>query len=271
MKSGKQIDSIKILNIDILNTDIESLLYTYESGCLFTPNIDHLVLLQRDEQFYHAYKTAEYVILDSQVIYLLSKLWKRSFMGRIAGSDFFPRFCEYHKKNAAVKIFVLGGLDGVAKEVGALLNKRYDRNMVVDSYSPPLGFENSIVELEKIVSRINTSGANTLAVGFGAPKQEKWIFQNRKRLTNITRIMAIGATLDFMAGKQKRAPIWMQKNGLEWFYRLLHEPIRLSKRYLIRDVQFFYYLSKGLFGIYRNPFEKYPEELKSKEEIKEKV
>jgi N-acetylglucosaminyldiphosphoundecaprenol N-acetyl-beta-D-mannosaminyltransferase len=249
-------ESIKVLNVDVLNTDGEELLQEYTQGCLFTPNIDHFVLLQKDNEFYQAYHTAEYVVLDSQVIYLLFKLLGKSFKAKIAGADFFPHFCEHHKYNDTIRVFILGGIDDVAEKVRDRLNVETGRTIVVGAYSPPIDFENNETEHTKIISLINATNANVLAVALGTPKQEKWIYRNRKYLSNVTMFMGIGATLDFMIGKQKRAPRWIQNIGFEWFYRLLHDPKRLMKRYLIRDIQFFYYLIKDVLRLYRNPFEK---------------
>jgi exopolysaccharide biosynthesis WecB/TagA/CpsF family protein len=111
--------------------------------------------------------------------------------------------------------------------------------MVVDSYSPPLGFENDPLECAKIIEIINNSGANVLAVGVGAPKQEKWIIKYRSSLSEIKTFFAIGATIDFEAGSLRRAPAWMSSAGLEWLYRLLSEPGRLWRRYLVEDLGFF--------------------------------
>ena len=95
-----------------------------------------------------------------------------------------------------------------------------------------------------------------LAVGVGAPKQEKWILKYKDLMPNVKIFMAIGATIDFEAGNVKRAPQWMSRYGLEWLYRLLSEPSRLWKRYLVDDLPFFWLILKQRFGWYRNSFEK---------------
>jgi N-acetylglucosaminyldiphosphoundecaprenol N-acetyl-beta-D-mannosaminyltransferase len=244
-----------ILNIHVLNIQQDTLLHQFDRGCLFTPNIDHFVLLQHDKEFYEAYSNAEYVVLDSQVIYLLFKILGRPFKSKIAGADFFPRFCEYHKYHETIKVFVLGGIGDVAEKVRDKLNARAGRPIVVGAYSPPINFDTNENECAAVLSLINSTDANVLAVGLGTPKQEKWIYRNRKLLTRITMFMGVGATLDFITGKQKRAPCWMQNIGFEWLFRLVHDK-RLMKRYLMRDIQFFYYLIKDLLRVYRNPFEK---------------
>jgi UDP-N-acetyl-D-mannosaminuronic acid transferase (WecB/TagA/CpsF family) len=93
-----------------------------------------------------------------------------------------------------------------------------------------------------------------LAVGVGAPKQEIWIARHRHRMPRVTRFLAIGATIDFEAGTVKRAPKWMSRAGIEWLYRLMSEPRRLYRRYLIEGPPFFWLLLKQRLGLYRDPF-----------------
>ena len=134
------------------------------------------------------------------------------------------------------------------------INQRTSSNIVVGGYSPPFGFEKSAEETQKIIEQIRASGANTLAVGVGAPKQEKWIEAHRAGMPEIKRFLAIGATIEFESGNLSRAPKWMTKFGLEWLYRLGQEPKRLTKRYLQEDMPIFILLLKQRFGSYRNPW-----------------
>lgn len=247
-------ERIKILNIDIVNTGFREFLEHFTSGVMYTANVDHLVTLQHDREFYRAYKGAEYVTLDSQVVYLLCKVFGKSFKSKISGSDIFPAFCTHHKTDSDIAIFVLGGLGDVAVQVKNILNERTGREIVVDCCSPTFGFENDDAECRGIVERINKSGATVLAAGLGTPKQEKWIYRYKNDLPFVKIFMGVGATFDFIAGKQKRSPVLLQKIGLEWAYRLLHNPRRLFYRYLIRDVSFIYYFLLDRLGLYKDPF-----------------
>ena len=92
-------------------------------------------------------------------------------------------------------------------------------------------------------------------VGVGAPKQEKWIMAHRHKMPGVRLWMALGATIDFEAGNVSRAPAWMQKICMEWFYRFLKEPRRMFRRYFIDDVRFFGLFARQLAGKYRNPFQ----------------
>ena len=131
------------------------------------------------------------------------------------------------------------------------INAKVGRNMVIGTYSPPFGFENDYQECQKIINIVNRSGANVLAVGVGAPKQEKWICKHRSRLTSVRTFLAIGATIDFEAGNLQRSPAWMSSVGLEWLYRLVREPGRLWKRYLVEDLAFFILILRQKMNLHR--------------------
>lgn len=246
--------SIQLLNIHIQSIKQIELLQQLKKGVLITPNVDHLVKLQKDEEFYNVYQQAEWIICDSKILFLLSKLLKNSLPEAIPGSSFFTAFYEYHKNNPNCKIFLLGAAEGVAVKAMERINKKVGRNIIVGAHSPSYGFEKKQEECEKLIQIVNESKANVLLVGVGAPKQEKWIMKYRNSMPGIDIFMALGATIDFEAGTLKRAPIFWQKIGMEWLYRCLKEPKRLFKRYFIDDMQFFYYFGKQLFGCYKNPF-----------------
>lgn len=245
---------IKMLNINILSITQQELLTKLKRGVLITPNIDHLVKLQKDKEFYEAYKQAEWVICDSKILFFLSKLLKNPLPEAIPGSSFFTAFYEYHKDDPNCKIFLLGAANGIAAKAMVKINQKLGRNIVVGAHSPSYGFEKKIEECEELIRIINDSGANVLLVGVGAPKQEKWIMKYRNRMPKVDIFMGLGATIDFEAGTLKRAPKVWQKMGMEWLYRCLKEPKRLFKRYFIDDMAFFYYFGKQILGCYKNPF-----------------
>lgn len=243
------------LNIKILNITKKDLLSQLKQGVVITPNVDHLVKLQKDKEFYDAYQKAEWVICDSKILYFLSKLLKNPLQEAIPGSSFFTAFYEYHKNDPNCRIFLLGAAEGVAIKAMERINNKIGRDIVVGAHSPSYGFEKKQEECEELVKIVNESGANVLLVGVGAPKQEKWIMKYRNHMPNVNIFMALGATIDFEAGTLKRAPIFWQKVGMEWLYRCLKEPKRLFKRYFIDDMKFFYYFSKQILGCYKNPFQ----------------
>lgn len=247
-------EKIKILNAELQNITSGELLGCMKRGVLITPNVDQLIKLQRDRDFYQLVRKADWVVCDSKILYLFSKLLKHPLKEAIPGSGFFPQFYMYHKEDEHCRIFLLGAMDGVADKAMENINGKVGRKIVVGAYSPSYGFEKKQEENEAICQMINGSDANVVLVGVGCPKQEKWIFAHKDKMPSVDIWMALGATIDFEAGNVKRAPMIFQKLAMEWFYRFLMEPKRLFRRYFVDDIQFFYYFAKQLLGLYKNPF-----------------
>ena len=246
---------IKILNVALDNISQEELLKQLKQGVLVTPNVDQIVKMQYDREYYDIVKSAEWCVCDSKILYLCAKLIGTPLPEAIPGSSFFPAFYEYHKEDENCKIFLLGAMDGVAQKAMERINNKVGRQIVVGAYSPSYGFEKKQDENEQIYRLINESGANVVLVGVGCPKQEKWIDKHKTQMPGVDIWMALGATIDFEAGNIKRAPMIWRKLCMEWFYRFLQEPRRMYKRYFIDDPKFFWYLLKQMFGFYKNSFE----------------
>ena len=251
MKMNK---SVQILNIDILNVEKGLALKQLTKGVVFTPNVDHLVNLQKDLEFYEAYCNAEYKLLDSRVVYFFYYFTKNRIVEKISGVDLFPEYCECHANDSTKTIFLLGGLDEAVHLAAKEINNRVGRKMVVGSISGRKGFETDESACLEIVKAINASGATILAVGIGSPRQEKWINKYRGMLPAVELLFAVGGTFDILSGKKKRAPVIFQFAGLEWLYRLSKEPRRLFSRYIINDSTFVYYYLLECFHMYKNPF-----------------
>lgn len=248
-------NKVKILNVALDNISQDELLRRLDKGVLVTPNVDQIVKMQCDKEYYDIVKRAEWCVCDSKILYLSAKLLGTPLPEAIPGSSFFPAYYEYHKNDENCKIFLLGAMDGVAQKAMERINNKVGRRIVVGAYSPSYGFEKKQDENEQIYRLINESGANVVLVGVGCPKQEKWIDKHKAQMPGVDIWMALGATIDFEAGNIKRAPIIWRKLYMEWFYRFLQEPRRMYKRYFIDDPKFFWYLLKQMFGFYKNPFE----------------
>lgn len=251
-------DRVKILNIEMDNFTLEEMLEHLTAGAVFTPNVNHMALLQHSEAFYRAYQSAEYRVCDGQVIYLLSRLLGTPFKARVSGSELFPRFCKRHCTNEAIRIFLLGGREGSGEAIMQKLNAKAGRSLIVGAYAPPFGFEHDEIEMTAILERVRQSGATVLAVALGAPKQELFIATHRANLPMVHIFFAIGATLDFEAGVLRPIPPWLMATGLGFLSRLASEPRRLWRRYLIEAPPFFWLVLKQRFGVYRNPFANIP-------------
>lgn len=249
-------NKVKFLNISIDNLSLSKLVQnlTENGGFIVTPNVDHIVKLQKDPDFLKAYNIADYVVCDSKILQYTLQLLGKPIQEKISGSDLLPAFYHYNQSNQDIKIFLLGGKKGIAQKAQHNINQKVSRQIVVDCLSPSFGFENNDDECLAIINQINESGANVLVIGVGAPKQEKWIVKYRSQLPAIEIFLPIGATIDFEAGYKPRSPQWMSDIGLEWLYRLISEPKRLWKRYLVDSIPFFICVLQHRFNIYRyNP------------------
>lgn len=202
-----------------------------------TPNVDHIVKLQKDREFLALYNQADLILTDGVPLIWAAKLFNTPIKEKVSGSDLFPELCRHAALNNQT-MFFLGGQKGVAEKAKQKLISRYPNLKVLQTYSPPFGFDKDEAENEKIIDMINKLKPDILCVGVGAPKQEKWIYRNRDKL-NVKVSLGIGASFDFIAGTVERAPVWMQKAGLEWLYRTIKEPRRMFKRYFIDDMLFF--------------------------------
>lgn len=233
---------IKFLNTQIDNLNIEEsldyidkLIKIRKPSYVVTPNVDHIVKLESDYEFKKVYEEADLVLTDGMPLIWISKLKSTPIKEKISGSDLFPKVCELAARKG-YKVFLLGAAEGVSVKAAENLKNKYNELSIVGTYSPSYGFEKKEDEIELIIKMINDAKPDILAVGLGAPKQEKFIYKFKNKL-NVPISLAIGASIDFEANNMKRAPIWMQKSGLEWFYRLIKEPKRMFKRYLIDAIK----------------------------------
>lgn len=215
---------------------IEELIKRKESSYVVTPNAAHIVLLQRDKEFKKIYRRASLVVPDGMSLLWAAKILGRPLREKVSGSDLLLAFCKVAAKKG-YRLFLLGAGPGVAAKAAKILTRKNPGLKIVATYSPPFGFENGEEENKKIVQMTKTTKPDLLFVGLGTPKQEKWIWKHKDEL-HVPVSMGVGAAFDFTAGTVKRAPKWMQKSGLEWFFRLYEEPRRLWKRYLIGNAIF---------------------------------
>ncbi|MBT8849092.1 acetyl-mannosamine transferase [Lactobacillus delbrueckii subsp. bulgaricus] len=235
---------IKFMNTEIDNLTItealdaiEELVAADKNAYVVTPNVDHIIQLERGGEIVEVYKHADLILCDDKPLTWIAKWYGTPIREKISGSDLFPLLCERAAKKG-YKMFFLGAAEGVAAKAAKNLENRYPGLDVCGVYSPPYGFENDGSEMDKITKMIKDAAPQILIVGLGAPKQEKFIYHNRERL-GVPVSLGLGASLDFEAGQIKRAPKWMADHGLEWLYRITQDPKRLAKRYLIDDRKIF--------------------------------
>ena len=203
---------LRLMNTEIDNLTMDETLDAIDSlikedNCSYvvTPNVDHIVQLEKDEELKRVYENASLILTDG-------------------------------KPKKGYTMYLLGAAEGVADKAAKNLIDKYKGLNIVGTYSPPFGFEKDKVELKKIERQIQEVHPDILIVGLGCPKQEKYMYHHCKEL-GVPISFGLGASIDFEAGNIKRAPKWMSEHGLEWLYRITQDPKRLAKRYLVDDMK----------------------------------
>lgn len=202
-----------------------------------TPNVDHIVMLQHHAGLIAAYRDAGMILADGIPVLWSSRLLGHPLPERVAGSDLVPALFAAATVDRPLRVYLLGAAPGVADLAAQNIRRRWSSVEIAGTYSPPLGFDRSAAECESILARVAEAAPDVLIVGLGAPKQELWVHKYRERLAAKV-ALCVGATIDFLAGERRRAPLWMQDAGLEWLYRVASEPRRLAARYA-RDAVIF--------------------------------
>ncbi len=230
---------IGTLWIDVLNfaealREIEILVETRRGGAVYTPNVDHVLKAEFNEAFRRAYEHASLSLADGMPLVWAAGLLGCPLPGRVAGSDLLVPLLEMAARRQW-RVYLLGGAPGVAKAAATLLSD--DLGVCVAGWDDCLiGKDGSDVSGDSI-ARARASKPDLILVALGPPKQELWIRRSADAVRPAV-LLGIGAGLSFLTGKQKRAPRWMARAGLEWAFRLFQEPRRLWRRYLVEGPRF---------------------------------
>ena len=229
--------------ITLLNTQVDNLTMTEaleqidnmivegKPSYVVTPNVNHIVLLEKDEEFKALYDKADLILTDGQPLIWISRWKKNPIVEKVSGSDLFPKVCELAAQKGH-SLYILGAGEGVAEEAAKKMQEQYSGLKIAGVYSPAFGFENQPETVREIMAHIQAAKPDVLAVSLGSPKAEKFIYRYLNEM-QVPVSMSIGAAVDFAAGNVKRAPQWMSRCGLEWLYRVMREPKRLAKRYIV--------------------------------------
>lgn len=202
-------------------------------GVVVTPNVDHVVLLERDATFRAAYERAFLRLCDGMPLVLLSRMMGRPVPERVAGADLFLDLCG-EAAARGLRVFIAGGMPDVLERGLVALRERFP-GLDVTGHSPPLAFEGTVAD--RVLQRaIAAAEPDLVMICLGAPRAEVWAAGQVERHQAV--YLCVGAAIDFAAGARRRAPGWVQTAGLEWLYRLVQEPRRLWRRYLVQDSAF---------------------------------
>lgn len=215
---------------------IAALVEARRGGIVFTPNVDHVVLAGEDPRFRSAYAAADLSVADGMPIVWASHALGRPVPEKISGSDLAPRLLSLAEAKSW-RVYILGGAEDVAAEAALRLKRRHPNLAIVGTASPAIDLRQPRAERRGILDAISLTQPDLVLVCLGAPKQELWIHESASALCPAV-LLGVGAAVDFLAGRKRRAPRWISRAGLEWAYRLAHEPRRLWRRYLVHDPKF---------------------------------
>lgn len=227
-------ETINIIHKGIINN---------ESIQLTDVNAGKIIQIKSDETLEKSVAISDLINADGQSLVWASKILGKPLKERVAGIDLMDNLVKLAHENQ-YKIFLFGAKEEVVKKVVEIYSKKYSKNLIA-------GYRNGYFnknEEASIAKEITDSGAQMLFVAITSPFQENFMFNNKEILKSVNFKMGVGGSFDVISGMTKRAPLWMQKNGLEWFYRFLQEPKRMWKRYLVGNSKFIYLVFKQKFS-----------------------
>jgi len=233
---GLEFDNLKMT--DAVNVTKE-IVASNAKETVFFVNPDCLNKIFKDTGYFEVLKSADYVYPDGIGINIACKMIKNPLKENVNGTDMLPflcRMCAEHDYG----MYLLGGKPEVAEKMAAKLKTQYDNLRIVGGAD---GFFDHETQSRQIIDQINAAKPDILLVAFGAPMQEKWISKYKDAI-DCKVFMGVGGLFDFYSGNIRRAPKWMREMGLEWVYRLLQEPGRMWKRYIVGNPLFIFRVLK---------------------------
>jgi N-acetylglucosaminyldiphosphoundecaprenol N-acetyl-beta-D-mannosaminyltransferase len=224
--------NISLVNNKTVISEIEKLLKEKSQVFITTPNPEHLMQAQNFGDFKDVLNSASLAVPDGVgLVWALKQRYPEiaQELERVTGVDLMLKICNLAAQKE-MNVGLLGGRNGVAKKAAEALKRTIPEIKVFE-----IGLHKDIKtvnneENDAIIKRIQEKKINILFVAYGAPHQELWIAQNLKSLPQVKIAMGVGGAFDFLAGRVKRAPLWVQKLGLEWFFRLVQEPWRWKRQ-----------------------------------------
>jgi exopolysaccharide biosynthesis WecB/TagA/CpsF family protein len=225
-------DFVRIFELNFFDVTIESMVESIidgscENKIVVTPNVDHVIRYHKDNEFRKIYSSSDIFLNDSRILRLMSKFTRNRLESLVPGSDLTAVIFDKISGENNIKIAVIGG----SKEIISTIEEKYSISKIVH-YNPPMGFHTDNNEMKKCVDVCKAAAADIVFLAVGSPKQEM-VAKQLKEANVSGCYLCIGASLLFLAGEEKRAPEFVRKVNCEWLYRLLQNPKRLAKRYLI--------------------------------------
>ncbi|GIU36912.1 WecB/TagA/CpsF family glycosyltransferase [Shewanella schlegeliana] len=246
-KPSRNNPQISVFGITLDNWTMAQLLNEVLQQCQRKPqsmqqyafvNADCLNISTQDESYRQCLQQTKHIFADGIGVRLACLSKAKALQDNLNGTDMFPRLCKLAAANN-LSIYLLGGRSGVAKAAANNMQQRYPKLNIAGCHSGYFNSESNSDDNQRVIDTINQSNADILLVAMGAPKQELWLAANKQQLTCSIGI-GVGGLFDFYANRIKRAPLWLRQIGFEWSYRLLQEPKRMWKRYIIGNPSFLY-------------------------------
>lgn len=237
---------ISVINLPMALEAISDALRARHKGYICITGVHGVMEAQEDATFRRILNQALLCTPDGMPMVWMGHLHGHREMSRVYGPDLMLDVCEWSQKNPC-RHFFFGGAPGVAEKLRDSLTKRFPGLQVSGCYTPPFRALNAGEELQ-LQEMVRAAQPDILWVGLSTPKQEKFMVEFLPRL-DVTLMVGVGAAFDFHSGRVKQAPRWMQRSGLEWFYRLCQEPRRLARRYFRNNPLFAIKIATQLSGL----------------------
>lgn len=241
---------IQFLNTQIDNYSMAETLDAIKEAIRTKRQIHHVVVnagkmvaMQKDPELRESVNQSDLINADGQAVVWASRLLGKPLKERVAGIDIMENLVTEAAREG-FKIYFFGAKEAVVSKVVSTYKMRFGEEIIA-------GYRNGYFAKEEeaeIAMRIGQSGADILFVAISSPTKEHFLYRNRDLLKNVHFIMGVGGSFDVVSGLVKRAPAWMQRAGLEWFYRFIQEPGRMWKRYLVGNTTFVYLVLKEFFS-----------------------
>ena len=237
---------LHILNVEISEIDMDDACLLVEEGVskrqkkyICVCPVSTIMECKRSEKVLKSVNSADLVTPDGMPVVWIGRMLGFKNIRRVYGPELMQNICDISAKKG-YKLYFYGANQDTLNKLQERLSNKYPGLIISGSFSPP--FRQLIEEEDnKIVEEINRSNPDIIWVGLGSPKQDVWMYEHRERI-NAPVMIGVGAAFDFLAGTKPQAPRWVRDNGFEWLFRLITEPKRLWRRYLINYPLFVYYL-----------------------------
>lgn len=237
---------VSAINMDMALDTIGGWIAGRQSNYVCVTSVHGVIESQSDDELRKILNQAGLVTPDGMPLVWVSRLRNRRHVSRVYGPDLMTAVCSKSVSNG-YRHFLYGGASGVPERLTEQLQREFPGIRIVGAYSPPFR-PLTPEEDEAVIRQINESKADIVWVGLSTPKQEYWMAAHLGRL-DVPVMIGVGAAFDFLAGIKTQAPLWIQRNGLEWLYRLLTEPRRLGRRYLTIVPLFLLYMGLDALGL----------------------